>query len=85
VKGRGQERPTEWESLGRPTTHMEQGEPQTMVGRTYGIDIISLTLAVILAAAIVLIGFSSRSRGRPPAATLERRTLKSGALVRSTE
>jgi hypothetical protein len=53
---RQEERPTQGESLGRPTTHMEQRGAPRMVRRTYGIDI-SLTLAVVLAGSIAMIGY----------------------------
>ena len=57
---RGKERPTEggFNKTPRPAFHRKvdgSGDP-AMEHPTYGIDVVALTLAVVLAAAVVLIG-----------------------------
>jgi hypothetical protein len=58
VGAQKEKRPTEGgfnERLGRPSTTGPEGD-RAMEHPTYGIDVVALTLAVLLAAAIVLIG-----------------------------
>jgi hypothetical protein len=49
------ERPAEGESLGRPYHPMRQGSLKRMASPSYGIDVVALAFAIILAAALAFL------------------------------